>query len=93
MLAIHSQYVKLISFVMNIMHYQGNYNGPAPYLISPLMAISDHPNTEVTYALGCDIDSEDTEGFAAALAAVSGADATVLVMGLDQSQEKEGHDR
>lgn len=57
------------------------------------MAIADHDNVEVTYALGCDIDSEDATGFDAAEKAVSGADATVLVMGLDQSQEKEGHDR
>ncbi|CAE7576937.1 BXL6, partial [Symbiodinium microadriaticum] len=52
-----------------------------------------HANVDVTYALGCDIDSSSTEGFNEALQAVGEADAVVLVMGIDQSQEREGLDR
>lgn len=57
------------------------------------MAMSSHPNTEVAYALGCDIEDPATDGFDDAVAAVEVSDAVVLVMGLDQSQEREGHDR
>lgn len=39
------------------------------------------------------MSGSDTSGFSAAEAAAEAADATVLVMGLDQSQESEGHDR
>ena len=35
----------------------------------------------------------DTSGFAAAQQAAASADATVIVIGLDQTQESEGHDR
>eukprot|EP00483_Globobulimina_turgida_P000972 UN00974 len=37
--------------------------------------------------------SSDTSGIAAAVNAAKTADATILVMGLDESQEAEGHDR
>ena len=46
--------------------------------------------TSVVYSQGCDIDSNDTSKFAAAIQAAQKADATVLVMGLDQTQEAEG---
>ena len=55
--------------------------------------MASHSNVSVTYALGCGIDSSSMEGFDEALQAVSEADAVVLVMGIDQSQEKEGRDR
>eukprot|EP01090_Pellita_catalonica_P015518 TRINITY_DN4226_c0_g2_i2.p1 TRINITY_DN4226_c0_g2~~TRINITY_DN4226_c0_g2_i2.p1 ORF type:complete len:464 (+),score=97.31 TRINITY_DN4226_c0_g2_i2:33-1424(+) len=70
---------------------QGNYYGHAPYLISPMMGLELYAT--VAYAQGCDIDSQDKGGFAYACQAASTSDATVLVMGLDQSQEREGHDR
>eukprot|EP00698_Gefionella_okellyi_P019880 TRINITY_DN6160_c0_g1_i1.p2 TRINITY_DN6160_c0_g1~~TRINITY_DN6160_c0_g1_i1.p2 ORF type:complete len:303 (-),score=76.42 TRINITY_DN6160_c0_g1_i1:34-942(-) len=37
--------------------------------------------------------TDDTSGFADAQAAAAAADATIIVVGLDQSQESEGHDR
>ena len=42
---------------------------------------------KVTWAKGCAINSQDTTGFAAAIAAVGQADISVFVGGLDQSQE------
>lgn len=41
----------------------------------------EFPDTQFTYAVGCDVDSQDTSGFAAAGAAAAGADLTVLVLG------------
>lgn len=70
---------------------QGNYYGVAPYLISPLEGISAYVNT--TYALGSDIASNDTSQIPAACAAAAAADATVIVAGLDNTQEAEAHDR
>jgi hypothetical protein len=43
--------------------------------------------------LGTGISNNSTAGFAAAIAAAQSADATVLVVGLDMSQEREGLDR
>lgn len=48
---------------------------------------------KVQYAKGCEIDSEDTSGFSEAASIVQMSTAAVLVVGLDQSQEKEGRDR
>lgn len=71
---------------------QGNYYGsPCTQIVSPAAALSAY--TTVSYVPGCDIASNDTSGFAAAVAAAQTADATVLIMGLDQTQEAEGHDR
>ena len=73
---------------------QGNYEGHAPYLISPLNAITTALSEDkLLYALGCEIDSNSTDGFDEALDAVSNSDIVVLIMGIDQSQEREGHDR
>ena len=47
----------------------------------------------VSYNIGCAMDSNDTSNFNASIALASAADLTVLVMGLDESQEAEGHDR
>eukprot|EP01062_Namystynia_karyoxenos_P073291 TRINITY_DN70101_c0_g1_i1.p1 TRINITY_DN70101_c0_g1~~TRINITY_DN70101_c0_g1_i1.p1 ORF type:complete len:908 (+),score=307.11 TRINITY_DN70101_c0_g1_i1:79-2724(+) len=70
---------------------QGNYQGTAPYLISPLDGLKKF--ADVTSKKGCDVSSSDKSGFAAATDAAAAADATVLIMGLDQGQESEGHDR
>jgi len=70
---------------------QGNYYGNAPYLISPQAGLAKYAT--VNYAKGCDISSNDRSGFTAACNAASTSDVTILVMGLDQSQESEGHDR
>jgi beta-glucosidase len=48
---------------------------------------------KVGYAKGCDINSVDTSGFAAAAALAASSDVVVYVGGLDQSQEGEGWDR
>jgi len=69
----------------------GNYYGPPPYMISPLMGLEEYAS--VQYQKGCDIASSDTSKFTAAINAAKEADATVLVMGLDQTQEAEWLDR
>eukprot|EP01060_Flectonema_neradi_P015965 TRINITY_DN225_c0_g1_i1.p1 TRINITY_DN225_c0_g1~~TRINITY_DN225_c0_g1_i1.p1 ORF type:complete len:751 (+),score=186.03 TRINITY_DN225_c0_g1_i1:68-2320(+) len=70
---------------------QGNYQGDAPYLISPRAGIQKYVN--VTYAMGCDIECASNAGFSAATKAAGEADATVIVIGISSSQEGEGHDR
>lgn len=71
---------------------QGNYDGIAPYLISPLMgAIQDGHN--VTYVLGTDISTTNTNGFAAAVAAAQEADAVIYAGGIDPTIEAETTDR
>ena len=62
-------------------------------MTSPLEAMQKQLPNKVTYAKGCDIDSADTSGFEEAMRAVRSSAAPVVVVGLDQSQEKEGHDR
>ena len=48
----------------------------------------------VTYAQGLEnVSSTDTSGFQEAIAAASASDMTVVVVGLDTSQEDEAHDR
>ncbi|EGD77165.1 beta-glucosidase [Salpingoeca rosetta] len=71
---------------------QGNYQGTAPFLISPVRGFKNY-SAAVTYAKGCDVACKDTSGFDAAVAAAKEADAVVVVVGLDQGQESEGHDR
>lgn len=66
-------------------------HGVPPYLITPLDGIQYFAN--VTHVEGCAINSPDQSGFPAAIQAASSSDATVLVMGLDQSQEYEMRDR
>jgi len=71
---------------------QGNYEGNAPYLISPLAGVKSYvPGTN--YEPGCAIANNDRTGFGKATAAAKLADVTVLVVGIDQSQESEGRDR
>jgi len=70
---------------------QRNYHGGAPYLISPLRGLGNY--TAVNYVKGWSIAGSDTIGIAAATAAAAAADATVVIIGLDGSQEGEGHDR
>ena len=42
--------------------------------------------------LGCDVACASTEGFAGAIDAAAAADATVVVVGIDESIEDEGLD-
>jgi hypothetical protein len=69
----------------------GNYYGNPPYIISPVQGISRY--TTINYVKGADIASADKSAFPAACSAAQQADATVLIVGLDQTQETEGHDR
>ncbi|KAG2118306.1 glycoside hydrolase family 3 protein [Suillus clintonianus] len=71
---------------------QGNYAGVAPYLISPVMGAMDD-GYNVTYVLGTNITSNNTSGFAAAVAAAKEADAVIYAGGIDLTVETEGLDR
>lgn len=67
---------------------QGSYSGVAPYLHSPLYA-AQQAGFSVAYAQGADINSDNTTGFAAALAIAKVADAIVYLGGIDNSVEAE----
>ncbi|XP_065885422.1 uncharacterized protein [Dysidea avara] len=71
---------------------QGNYHGTAPFLISPIDGIKSMASN-VTTAKGCDVKCTDDSGFKEAVTAAQNAQAVIVVVGLDQSQESEGHDR
>ena len=66
--------------------------GAAPYLISPLEGLQKL-GVSVTQAAGCDVKCQDDQGFAAAVSAAKGAEAVIVVVGLDQSQERYGRGR
>ena len=72
---------------------QGDYSGTAPFLRSPLQAFQNGGNWTVKYAMGTDINSANTTGFAAALAAASSADLVVYCGGIDSTVESETRDR
>ena len=69
--------------------------GRAEDMVTPLAAIRARiaPATRVTYARGCAIADSDTTGFAEAVAAASGADVAVLVMGEADSMSGEAASR
>jgi beta-glucosidase len=69
----------------------GNYNGTPSRSVTPLQGIRDKvgPEVEVRYARGCDIRSDDTSGFDAAVEAAEGADVVIAVMGISQLIEGE----
>ena len=74
--------------------FLGSYYGPGCFgELSPLVDAVAAFAASVSYAPGCDVDSNDTSRIAAAAAAAAAADATVLVVGLDQSVAREGVDR
>ena len=66
---------------------QGNYHGTAPYLISPLEGVQKI-GASVTYVQGCDVKCSSDSGFSDAVNAAKSADVVVVVVGLDQSQER-----
>jgi beta-D-xylosidase 4 len=68
---------------------QGNYYGVAPYLHSPFYA-AQQAGFSVAYAQGAEINSDNTTGFAAALAVSKAADAIIYLGGIDTSVEAEG---
>ena len=64
------------------------------YTVTPLQGIQNKiGSANVVYAKGCDINSSDTTGFAAALSAAKNAGCVIYVGGLDGTQEGEGFDR
>jgi len=63
---------------------QGNYYGNTPYLVTPEQGFKQIHKDDVRQGFS---------GFDAACSAAQIAAATVLVVGLDQSQESEGKDR
>ncbi|MHB1687149.1 MAG: glycoside hydrolase family 3 C-terminal domain-containing protein [Ignavibacteriaceae bacterium] len=64
------------------------------YTVSPVTGITNKIGaSKVIYYKGCDINSNDTSGFAAALFASANSDYVVYVGGLDGTQEGEGFDR
>ncbi|KAJ7614642.1 glycoside hydrolase family 3 protein [Mycena polygramma] len=71
---------------------QGNYQGIAPFLVSPFAA-AQTAGFQATLTQGTAINSGDTSGFAAAVAAAQAADAIVFAGGIDDSIESEGNDR
>ncbi|KAI9655956.1 MAG: hypothetical protein M1821_005017 [Bathelium mastoideum] len=71
---------------------QGNYYGTAPYLNSPLQAFQSQW-ANVQYVNGTGINSTDSSGFAAAVAAAQSADLTIYLGGIDTSIEAESLDR
>ncbi len=69
----------------------GNYNGFPSSSVTPLAGIQAQvgASTEVVYAQGCGIRSQDTSGFDEAVTAAQGADVVIAVMGLSQLIEGE----
>ncbi len=64
------------------------------YSISPKQGIETKiGSNKVVYVKGCEINNNDTSGFAAARIVAASADVVVFVGGLDPSQEGEGGDR
>jgi len=64
------------------------------YAISPKQGLESKINpAKILYTKGCDINSNDTSGFATARSMASSADVVIFVGGLDPTQEGEGFDR
>ncbi|KAF2101052.1 glycoside hydrolase family 3 protein [Rhizodiscina lignyota] len=71
---------------------QGNYFGPAPYLISPLEAFSKS-GLKINYELGTTINSLSTVNFTKAINAAKKSDAIIFAGGINNEIEAEGADR
>ena len=67
---------------------QGNYKGTAPYLISPLEGLKKIGVSSVTYSQGCDVKCSSDSGFSDAVNAAKAADVVIVVIGLDEGQER-----
>ncbi|KAF9880577.1 glycoside hydrolase family 3 protein [Colletotrichum karsti] len=70
---------------------QGNYFGPAPYLISPRRAAKDL-ELDFTYFLGSRINSSDSS-FKQAIKSAEAADVVIFMGGVDNTLEAETLDR
>lgn len=63
-----------------------------PYAITPLQGLLNKiPASQIEFAPGCDINSTDTVGFAAAREVAMASDIVIFVGGLDQTQEGENY--
>ena len=71
---------------------QGSYAGVAPFLVSPVQG-AIKAGFNVTFVPGTAINSSDTSGFAAAVAAAKNADAIIYAGGIDNTIEAEQNDR
>ncbi|KAG5723402.1 putative exo-1,4-beta-xylosidase bxlB [Termitomyces sp. T112] len=71
---------------------QGNYQGIAPFLISPLQGAMN-AGYQATFVAGTTISDTSTAGFAAAVAAAQSADAVIFAGGIDDTVEHESGDR
>ncbi|KAL1744725.1 glycoside hydrolase family 3 protein [Schizophyllum fasciatum] len=71
---------------------QGNYNGVAPFAISPLQGLVD-AGFNVTYILGTNVTGNDADDLDAAVAVAQAADVVIYVGGIDSTVEKETLDR
>jgi beta-D-xylosidase 4 len=72
---------------------QSNYHGTAPYIVSPADGLAKYAKVAAVQGCGIDGPAEDRSTIDDAVAAASSADATVIIIGLDNTQEGEGHDR
>lgn len=70
---------------------QGNYHGPAPYLISPVQSAKDF-GLDFTWANGSGISSDDAT-LDDALAKAKAADLVIYMGGIDNTIEAESRDR
>lgn len=70
---------------------QGNYWGVACFVHSPVEGIKKFATP--TFVQGCSIADSDASGIEAAAEAAKVADATVVVVGIDQTIEAESRDR
>lgn len=71
---------------------QGNYQGVAPFLYSPLFGAQLQDFT-VNYAEGTKVDTDDEGGFDEAVKVAEEADVVVFVGGISGEIEGEGNDR
>ncbi|KAH7281986.1 hypothetical protein KP509_35G006700 [Ceratopteris richardii] len=70
----------------------GNYAGPPCDFVTPLEALQEY--AIVTYARGCvDVECVSDSLIDAAIEVAAVADAVIIIVGLDKSQEREDHDR
>ncbi|GAB4861196.1 Probable beta-D-xylosidase 7 [Ancistrocladus abbreviatus] len=72
---------------------QGNYYGPPCISVSPLLALQSYVKSPTRYHPGCDSVACSSASIRDAVNTARGADYVVLIMGLDQTQEREDHDR
>lgn len=88
-----SQTVAVIGPLANATHQmKGNYEGPSKFVHSPLWAAQQLP-WNVVYAKGTTLDAEIDDETDKALTVAKSSDIIIYVGGIDNSIEREGHDR